>query len=526
MNSEPALRAWGFSIGLNILLSSQMSEIKRRSCSDWLESEHLGKDLKRKSLRGGLVTALSQAMQFILRIGSTMTLARILNPSDFGMIAMVTALTNFAMMFRDLGLSMATIQQKKISHNQVSNLFWINSSIGVIIACVLMLMAPTVANFYHEPKLILITQVLSVTFIFSGLGVQHKALLQRQMCFTSLGGVTIGGIAAGVVAGIVSALYGAGYWSLVILTITTETVITLLSWIVCSWRPSLPRKRSGTRPLLYFGGNITGFGIVNYFARNLDNILIGRYWGATALGFYSKAYYIMMFPVSQIRVPLEYVAMPALCQLQDDPERYSRYYLILIRLLAFITMPIMALLFVTSSEVIYILLGAGWEESTKIFQVLCFAAFIQPVTTTFGLVFLSLGQSGRFLKFGLANSIFMVSSFMVGIPYGAVGVALSYTIANYIILVPSLWYCFKKSPIKIWGFFSSISRPVIISILMTLILMSIHPLFSGKNILFTVIIMFFISLISYFGLWILVPGGLSFIKEISNYYRMLTVKRS
>jgi O-antigen/teichoic acid export membrane protein len=493
-----------------------------RTLTDWFSTDYLKVDLKKKSVRGGAVTASTQAVKFILRTGSTMVVARLLTPADFGLIAMVTALTGFAMMFRDLGLSMATIQSGNITHGQVSNLFWVNVAVGGMIAVAVASAAPAVAWFYGNPDLTSVTRVLSIAFVFSGLGVQHKALLRRQMRFTALGLTEIGGMAAGVTATIVAALFGAGYWSLVILTIITEAVTTLGAWIACSWRPGRATRRMDTRRLLRFGGNVTGFGIVNYFARNLDNILIGRYWGAQVLGLYNKAYYIMMLPVEQIRGPLQSVAMPALSHMQEEPERYRRYYLNLISILAFITMPIMALLYVSSVDVILLVLGPGWTGSVSIFQILCFTAFIQPVASTRGLILVSSGQSGRYLRWGIVNSILTAVSFVTGIRWGAAGVALSYTAANYIILVPSLWYCYQFSPIKVGGFFSAIARPAIISVLMAIELRVLRSFLEGRASL----IVFGILLISggclYFGLWLLAPGGWSMLKEIGSYWSLLT----
>jgi O-antigen/teichoic acid export membrane protein len=498
-----------------------MFSLRSRKNYDWFSVEHLTKDIKGKSIRGGVVIAVAQAIQFVLRIGSMMVLARLLLPAEFGLIAMVTAVTNFAMMFRDLGLSLATIQQKNISQKQVSNLFWVNTGVGFLLAFFLILLAPVIAKFYGDPRLIAITQGLAVSFVFSGLGVQHKALLQRQMKFVSLGFISTIGTAAGVIAAIIAVLLGAGYWSLVVLAVVTEAGMTLSTLVACPWIPSFPRRNSGTRPLLSYGGNVTGFGIVNYFARNLDNILIGKFCGSQALGLYTKAYYLMMLPVNQIRVPIQSVAMPALSLMQGDPIQYRKYYLTLISLLAFVTMPLSGLLFVISPEVINLILGPNWKGSTNIFQILCFVALLQPVSTTRGLVLLSLDQSDKLLKFGVCNSACMVVSFVVGLPGGAEGVALAYTIANYVILVPSLWYCFRESPITIVDFFANIARPFGITILMAVILLRLRTVFGGHSEFIVIGSNICAGGLIYVGLWLLIPGGVQFVKKIYNYRLLL-----
>ena len=325
---------------------------------------------------------------------------------------MVTAIVGFVALFKDMGLSMATIQKKDITYEQVSLLFWINIGVSILLAGFLCAITPLVTHFYREPRLTRITLVLACTFLFSGLTVQHEALLRRHMRFVILGVIEVASMSTGVVSAIVLAYLGAGYWSLVALPAGTTICNTVLVWSLCRWRPGLPRRGVGVRPMLRFGSHLTGFSLINYFSRNFDNILIGRFWGAEVLGLYSKAYNIMMLPISQVRGPLESVAIPTLSHLQDDPERYRRYYLKLIGLVAFLSMPLMAFLFVCAKDVILLLLGPNWSGAVEIFRVLCLVSFIQPIASTRGLVLVSLGHTQEYFKWGLASGIITVLSFI------------------------------------------------------------------------------------------------------------------
>jgi len=463
----------------------------------------------------------SQAINFLFGTGSTVVLARLLTPRDYGLIAMVTAITGFFGMFKNLGLSLATIQKPEINHAQVSNLFWLNVAMSFVFALILCGCAPIIAWFYGEPRLRWITLALAGTFVFSGLASQHRALLNRQMRFTAIALTDIGSASAGIAIAIVMALRGAGYWALVSMSVTWSLSSVVLVWVFCRWRPGLPARRAGITPMLRFGGHVTGFEVVNYFARNLDNILIGRFWGANVLGLYSRAYNIMMLPISQIRGPLNSVAIPAMSTMHNDPVRYKRYYLKLVTMIAFITMPIMVFLFVCADQAIYVLLGRQWLGVVDIFKVLCLNAFIQPVSTTWGLVLISLGQSKRYLTWGIINSTIIVASFVIGLPWGAMGVAIAYTSISYLLIGPTLWYCFKLTPISAGDFLSAILRPAIASLFAGLVLHAFRLYMSPVSEITSIECCIAIGLLTYLIALVLLPGGLPLLRGILSLKTLL-----
>jgi PST family polysaccharide transporter len=354
---------------------------------------------------------------------------------------------------------------------------------------------------------------LAGTFIFSGLTVQHQALLRRQMRFTALAAIEIGSMGIGIVTGIVLAWYGARYWALVGLSAATSLIYAVLVWVFCGWRPGLPVRRAGILAMVTFGGHLTGFGIVNYFARNFDNILLGRFCGASVLGLYSRAYNIMMLPITQVREPLYAVAIPALSHVRNELIRYRKYYIKLVTLLAFITMPLVVFLFVCADQVIGLLLGSKWSGAVNIFKVLSVAAFIQPVVSTAGLVLLSLGQGRKYLVLGTINSAIIVISFILGLPWGAIGVAAGYTIATYVLLAPTVWYCFRRSPISITDFFSAILRSMIASLCMGAAIFPAYLFLANQPDIVVVGACFVIGLLAYLLALVLIPGGIRMLRE-------------
>jgi len=494
--------------------------------NNFFDTEYLKADLKGRSIQGGVATISAQGATFLLHTGSTVVLARLLTPQDFGLIAMVTAVTSFAMMFKDMGLSMATIQRAEINHNQISTLFWINVVLSLCIMLVTAALAPVIAWFYGEPRLTWITLAMAGAFIFGGLTVQHQALLRRNMRFGTLALIGIISTVVGIVAAIISAWYGAGYWALVIMQLAGAIAGAIAVWLACGWRPGLPAHRSGIREMLFFGGNLTGFNIVNYFARNLDKVLIGKICGSGSLGLYSKAYGLLMLPINQIRGPLTSVAMPALSHIQDDPKRYVSFYTKLVLLVAFLTMPLTIFLAVCSKSVIHLLLGEQWLQAAGIFQVLALAAFIQPVSTTSGLVLLSLGRSGRYLRWGILHSLVVVTSFVVGIRWGIVGVASAYAAANYIVLFPSLWYCFRLTPMSIEAFLKAIARPAIASLIMGSVILLSRPLLGKQPDIVLLCTSFVVGFFTYFSVWTLMPGGMQILRDICGYVTLIFPKKN
>lgn len=419
-------------------------------------TEHIRGDIKRASVKGGASVMASNMVSMAIEVGSVMVMARLLEAGDFGLIGMVVALTGFAQLFKDLGLSMATIQQPRITHEQVSLLFWVNVAAGVVLTIIVAGSAPLIAWFYGEPRLMPITLALACSFIISASAVQHQALLQRQMRFGTIAVVQIGSILLSVFVAMGCAWFGLGYWSLVLQNLARAGFYTLGMWMMSPWIPGFPRRGVGGRGLLKFGAHITGFNVVNYFSRNVDNILVGKYWGPEQLGFYAQAYKILLLPINQIRQPFINVGIPALSMLQNRPEEYRRYYKDVISVIALLSMPMVGFLFCCADAVIFIFLGEKWLPAAIIFRWLALVAFIQPaVTAGRGLVMLSMGYGRRYFQFGLVTSIGTVMAFFIGISWGAVGVAQAYAISNLILTLVTVPWCLKGSPVHHGDFLKS-----------------------------------------------------------------------
>lgn len=435
------------------------------AAEQYFRTDHLKTNLGGRTARGGLVAIVSQGLKFLITIAATSIMARLLTPADYGLIGMVAFVTGFVSMYKDLGLSTATIQKEEISPGQISNLFWVNIVLSLGITVLTAAIAPLVAWFYGEPKLTAITIVTAMGFIISGLAVQHEALLRRQIRYFALASISLASMVTGYAVGIFMAWRGFSYWALVGSQLAVATMTTLLTVIFCRWTPGLPKRDTGVRSMIRFGGNLTGFTTINYFSRNLDNLLIGRVWGAQQLGLYTRAYQLMSLPIDQINEPISSVAVPSLSRLTDSPESYRRAYLRMLEKIALLTMPCIVLMIATSDWIIRIVLGPQWTGTTKIFVLLGITGLFQPIANTTGWLFISQGRSNDMLKWGFISGPLNMGAIIVGLPWGAVGVAASYAFTRVFIIDPILyWFVGRCGPVRTSDIYKTIAPFVLASL--------------------------------------------------------------
>ena len=489
----------------------------------YFKTDHLQKDLGRRSVRGGAATISAQFVRhFVIGLAATAILARLLTPADFGLLAMVAAFTNLLARFKDLGLAMATIQRKEINHDQVSTLFWVNVGLGALMTLLMGALAPLIAWFYGEPRLLTITLALAVALVFGGLTVQHQALLQRQMRFSALAVVQVVAPAVGAIVGIISAFLGAGYWALVIMQLTTTVTMALGIWFVCGWRPGKPVRGADVRSILAFGGNLTGANLLNYLVRNLDNILIGWCWGAGALGLYSRAYALLLLPIRHINGPLTSVAIPALSRLQDDPARYRLYYQKGIQLLVAFGMPLVVFMFVVADKVILLVLGSQWGEAVPIFRMLGPAAFLGTFNVAGSWVLISSGRTDRQLRWMVMSSTVVVVAFLIGLPWGAIGVAGAFSIAQCCLRGPGIIYCYRGTLLRFRDLLEALWRPAFAACTAGGGLFAVNEVLHPLPALWMgILIDLFIYGLFYILCWVITPNGLGVIREMLDMLKAL-----
>ena len=427
-------------------------------------TSHLKKDLKERSIRGSFISVGARGINTLVQIGSIAVLARLLTPADFGLVAMILVGLDLLINFRDAGLTVVTVQRVEINHAQVSALFWINVAVGVTLMLIMIALAPTFAWFYKEPELQTVALVIAAVFLFDGLAVQHRALLQRQMRFSATAAIQLVSQTVGKAVAIIMALFGLGYWALVAMPISTSVCRLLMVWPLSGWFPGLPKRAKGIRSMISFGMNFTGAQLVSFVSAQLDNLLIGRFCGAISLGLYSKAYNLISMPRRLINWPMESVLIPSLSVLQESPEHYRRFLRRAIEKIVFFGQPIAALLLVAADEIILTLLGDQWREAIPIFRWLGIWGYLLVTQSGYTWILISLAQTNRLLKWAIFTSSIQSLSIIIGIQWGAIGVAIAISVSNLALKLPELLYCYRKTPITLRDFWVAIWRSTIASI--------------------------------------------------------------
>ena len=389
--------------------------------------------------RGAGITLMSQGIRFALQLGSLMVLARLLSPQEFGVVAMVTAITNVMEIVRDFGLSSAAMQAKELNDAERTNLFWVNTGIGTGCALVVTLSAPLIVRMYGTPVVGPIVLALGWLFIVSGVNTQFRAELSRSLRFKALAVTDIAAQAGSIAVAISLAAAGAGYWAVVGQQITLVVLTCTSNVILCKWRPGRPRRSVSIRRFFRFGGSVLGTNVIAYATNNLDNVAIGIYWGSGPLGLYSRAYQLLMVPLQQVSVPLTRVVLPVLSRVQDQDETYARYvskaqlvgcYMLAsgFAVAAGVSVPLVALLF-----------GPKWSGVAPIFAALAIGGIFRGIGQISYWMYLSRGRADAQLKLYLVTRPIMIGLMIAGLPWGPVGVAIGHSIGFFLFWIVSLW---------------------------------------------------------------------------------------
>jgi PST family polysaccharide transporter len=378
-------------------------------------------------------TTLNRISQQGLKFAISVLLARLLTPEAFGLVGMIVVFTGFASLFADAGFGAALVQREEIEERHLSSVFWLQAGLGILLTLMLAAIAPLVAQFYGEPVLEVLTMFVAIQFTIESLGTVQTALFRRKMDFKK---ITIVKLVATVVSGgvaIVLALLDYGVWSLVWQTVLNTTADVAAVWILSSWYPQFLFRRSAIRELLSYSGNLLGFNAINYWTRNSDDLLIGRYVGSAGLGIYNRAYETMMLPIYLIRGIIGEVMFPTLSRLQKDVDHVRRVYLRATRTIGFISIPMMCGLMVVAESFVLALFGPKWEAVVPVLRVLCLIGIKQPVSSTTGWIFKSQGRTDQMFYWNLVVSTATVLSFIVGVQWGVLGVAIAFTIRGYLL---------------------------------------------------------------------------------------------
>ncbi len=428
--------------------------------------------LKDQATSGIKWSTIAQIGRQGTQLVTTVILARLLPPSDFGLMGMAMVVIGFIGIFKDLGTSAAIIQKKQISKTLLSSIFWINVGFGTLAMIILFIAAPFGSSFYYEPRVTPILQILSLSFFISSLSILQKSLLEKSLSFNTLAKVEINAVVCGSILGVGLALSGAGVWSLIFQSLTTVSVTTVLLWFSSPWRPTWAFHWKEVKSVSSYSLNLTGFSIFNYFARNVDYLLIGRYLGAQELGYYTLAYRILLFPLQNISAVIGRVMFPIFSSIQDDNCLFSSAYLKVVGTIALIAFPLMMGVLALADPFISTVFDAKWQPVILLIMILAPVGLVQSIGKTVGAIYQAKGRTDWMFRWGIIAGLLVMIAIAVGLKWGIVGVATAYAITSLSLSYFNFAIPFRLIDLKFIQLLKVLWKPFANSFLMFMILIS------------------------------------------------------
>jgi len=433
-------------------------------------------ELRINAVHGVKWSAISQCGRMISQWITLIILARILSPSDFGLVGMAMVVVGFMNIFRDMGMSSAIIQKQVLSEKVLSSIFWVNFMIGILLMSLVFFAAPLGGLLYKDPQVVPVLQMLSISFFISAFSLVHQALLERSLSFNVLAKVEIFSSVCGSVVGVSLALFGKGIWSLVFQSITTILLTSMLLWIRGPWRPKWILHWQEIKSICNFSLNLTGFGIFNYVIRNADYLLIGRYLGAQDLGYYTLAYKILLFPVQNLSAVIGRVSFPAMASIQNDNPRIANAYLHINKAIAMISFPLMLGVMALADPFVKTAFGEQWQPMIILIQILAPVGLMQSIISPVGQIYLSKGRADLMFQLVIISGLLTILSFVIGLQWGIVGVSVAYAVITFALAYVELYIPFRLIDLKVLTLSKVCARPFVNSIIMFVLMITLNSI--------------------------------------------------
>ena len=376
---------------------------------------------------------------------------------------MVISVIGIADLLRDFGLSSAVVQSRTVTPEERTNLFWVNTGFGLLCTGLISACTPLIVLLYDgRSELAPVTLALAWVFLLSGMNTQFRADLTRSMRYTNLAMADVGSQVLALAVAIVLAANGAGVWAIVGQQLTSAAVALVVNALSTRWIPGWPRRDVSVRRFLRFGGNLFATQALTYLTKNVDNISLGIVVGPTQLGYYSRAYQLLMAPLNQINAPMTGVALPVLSRVQDDDEKFH-HYLVRGQLLAcYFTATVFTVCAGLSEPLVLVLFGEVWLPVAPIFAILALGGIFRSIQQIAFWTYLARGKTGAQLRMILVTRPIMIGLMLAGLPWGPVGVAVGHSVGYLMFWVVSTWHAGKSTGIDGWGLMRNAIRPVLL----------------------------------------------------------------
>ncbi|MBZ1956383.1 MOP flippase family protein [Klebsiella pneumoniae] len=443
--------------------------------------------------------SLSQITKISCQLLGMVLFSRYLSAKEFGIMSMALVVVNFVNILRDLGSSAAIIQRDSVSEELKCSVFYLNLFFGCILLVLFVALAPFISVFFKEPELVFIIILLSLCFPINSSTAIHLSLLERESKFNLTAKVEIISSILALLIATIFVVNGGGIYSIVSQTIAYSLFSAIGFWFISGWTPKFIFSITEVKSILRFSSNLIGFNIINYFSRNSDQIIIGKFFNATLLGYYSLAYRIMLFPIQNITFVLTRSLYPILSRLQNDKKSSFDIYLNTLKTISIIIPPMMFGLAVVSKDFITVVFGEQWSPVSNILIWLAPTAILQSLISTTGSVFMSQGKTDLLLKISIYNAILQISSFFIGGFFSLSIMVKLYLGANILMFFPNMFLAISLLKGSFLTLLTSFTKSLFLAIIMAFFvyLLSLIPFFSEVTIFCSLILKITIGIVLY-----------------------------
>ncbi len=421
--------------------------------------------LKYRVISGTIWNSISSGFSFFLNIGTIAVLARLLKPEEFGLFAMINVVINILDSFSDMGASGAVISYRDVTSKELSSLFYFNIFVGVGLSALMVIASPLIVFYFKEPRIYMYLWILALNFTLTSPATLFNVLLKKEMKFKILSRIMIIGNIVYSVSAVLYALLFGGIMALVVGTVLQGLVFSAMNihYGLKLWKPEkIKIKYAYIKRFLSFGLYQMGERIINRFNWNIDYLLVGRFLGAEALGFYSVAYNLMLKPISKINPIITSVAFPAFSEIQDDNTQLKKYFLKMIRYICYIMAPIYLLFFVLSEQLILFFYGDKWLLAVPVFAIFSFLGFMYSLGNPVGSLILAKGRADLGFWMNVAQTIFLFVANYIGVRWGITGVAFSTLFVTFVLFFPmGFWLRHYLARIGVGEYLNQIKKSIL-----------------------------------------------------------------
>ncbi|MGE5342894.1 MAG: MOP flippase family protein [Candidatus Omnitrophota bacterium] len=437
-------------------------------------------NLKFKVISGTIWNAFNSGFSFIVTILTVAVLARLLRPEDFGLFAMITVIMNLLDAFADMGVSAAIISYRDVTDDELHALFGFNIAIGAGLTGLFIFGSPAVVDYYHEPRLYVYLWILAFNFILTAPATLFNVLMKKHMQFDILSKINMASTVVYAVVTVTYAFLHRNIMSFIVGLLVQSCVTTGLNvyYGLKIWKPRRLVIRYATiRRFMTFGLFQMGERIINKFNWNIDYLMIGRFLGAEALGYYAMAYNLMLKPIQRINPIITGVAFPALSEIQHDNRQLKRYYLKMIRYIVYIMVPIYLLFFIQSKNIILLLYGPKWLASAPVLSIFAFLGILYAVGNPLGNLLLAKGRADVGFWLNMSQTLVLMLANYIGVYFGITGVAYSTLIATLAVFFPIGFFIrYKLVKMTALEFLDQLKKPLVFGLIAAALIMVMQPM--------------------------------------------------